>query len=438
MNAPWITAGLNPREMLAGREPLAAFVSDEASLQCLRTCLAGMGWNTGGCRLGAPDDAVAALVTAASPAILIVDLSASTLPLEDIQALAQVCEPGTQVIAIGQTNDVQLYRALLASGIHDYLLKPLTAGQMGEAIAGAQAILSAPRPIEVVPASSKHCTTAVIGTRGGVGATMLATSLAWVSSTDLAQPTALLDLDIQFGTGALSLDLDPGQDLVDAIRNPTRIDSLFIERAMVPASDTLSVLSAEAPIAAPMSTDGAALLQLSEELRHTFAATVIDLPRTILGTMPQLLAEVTTVVLVTELTLAGARDTIRILDWLKFHGPHAQVVLVANKVPSGLCEIGPGDFETAIERKLDFMLPFEPRVAIAAAKHGQCFAQANRDGRLGETLVAIARGACAPEGGELARAPLAPPTLLTRLAACHSMLKTGLEGWLTSGPKTGG
>ena len=36
-----------------------------------------------------------------------------------------MCEPGTAVIATGQVNDVRLYRDLIASGIQDYLLKPL-------------------------------------------------------------------------------------------------------------------------------------------------------------------------------------------------------------------------------------------------------------------------------------------------------------------------
>ncbi len=446
MNAPWNAGGniigrepLAAREPLPSREPLAAFVGDEASLSCVRSCLADLGWPTARCQSGTLDEAVRALAMAASPTILVVDLSGCANPLEDIQALAQVCEPGTLVIAIGQTNDVQLYRALLASGIHDYLLKPLSIALLAETIATAQASLAAPRSADTGPVR-QHSSIAVIGTRGGVGATMLATSLSWLFSTGLAseglaQPTALLDLDIQFGTGALSLDLDPGQGLVDAIENPARIDGLFIERAMIRASDTLSILSAEAPITAPGAGFSGALLHLAEELHHAFVATVIDLPRNLLATTPQILAELNTVVLVTELTLAGARDTIRILGHLKVHAPLARVVMVANKVPSGICEIGPGDFEAAIERRMDFQLPDDPRVAIAAAKHGQCFAQANQSGPLSEGLVAIARMVCATGDGDLTgdAAQLSRPSLLSRLAP---WLRLG--SWLTGRAPVGG
>src|SRR5690606_1512497 len=113
----------------------------------------------------------------ASPAILMVDLSESGDPLNDINALAEVCEPGTVVIAVGQVNDVRLYRDLLSSGIHDYLLKPLSASQLRDALTQAQAVFSSPRNSEG-EATRRHISTAIVGTRGGAGSSTLATSLA--------------------------------------------------------------------------------------------------------------------------------------------------------------------------------------------------------------------------------------------------------------------
>src|SRR5690606_16572389 len=152
----------------------------------------------------------------ASPAILMVDLSESGDPLNDINALAEVCEPGTVVVAIGQVNDVRLYRDLLSSGIHDYLLKPLSASQLRDAMTQAQAVFASPRNGDG-DAPKKHVSTAIVGTRGGVGGSTLATSLAWQFAAEHALPTALLDLDVHFGTGALTLDLEPGRGLTDAI-----------------------------------------------------------------------------------------------------------------------------------------------------------------------------------------------------------------------------
>ena len=420
MNAPWKPGNAG------GRDPFAAFMCDEEALDAIRPIAAELGWSPEKCAKGGLRNAVQSLSVAASPNILMVDLSESGDPLNDINALAEVCEPGTVVIAVGQVNDVRLYRDLVASGLHDYLLKPLAPGQLRDALNQAQAVFSAPKQVEGEQQKT-HISCAVVGTRGGVGASTLATSLAWLFSTERGQPTALLDLDIHFGTGALTLDLEPGRGLQDAIDNPSRIDGLFIERAMIRANDNLAILSAEAPINAPLMTDGAAFVQLEEEFRQAFEMTVIDLPRNMLINFPHLMAEVNQVVVAAELTLASARDTIRILSWLKTHAEHAQTLVVANKVQQGAAEISKADFEASIERKVDFQIPFDPKSAMNAAKLGKTFVEANSGAKAGATIKQIAERVRAIGDGE-AGGP-------EPVAAKKSLLGFDLAGLLSSSKK---
>jgi pilus assembly protein CpaE len=383
MNAPWKPGSQG------GRDAFAAFICDETSLDVLRPVVIEMGWQPEKCNKGGLRNAVQSLSITASPNILMVDLSESGDPLNDINSLAEVCEPGTVVIAVGQVNDVRLYRDLLASGIHDYLLKPLSPGQIRDSLVNAQAIFASPKHTDPSVAK-KHISTAIVGTRGGVGASTLATSLAWLFSADHKMPTALLDLDVHFGTGALSLDLEPGRGLTDAIENPSRIDGLFIERAMIRANDNLAILSAEAPINSPLMTDGTAFVQLEEEFRQAFEMTVIDLPRNMLINFPHLLADVNVVLLATEMTLASARDAIRILSWLKTNAAHVQTIVVANKVQAGAGEISKADFEASIERKIGFTIPYDIKAATNAAKLGQTFADANRSSKAGSVIRDLA------------------------------------------------
>ncbi|MEO9468589.1 pilus assembly protein CpaE [Parasphingorhabdus sp.] len=383
MNAPWKPGSIN------GRDVFSAFVCDDDTLDLLRPVVEEMGWAADKCHKGGLRNAVQSLSVAASPNILLVDLSESGDPLSDINSLAEVCEPGTVVIAMGQVNDVRLYRDLIVSGLQDYLLKPFSPEQLRDVLSQANAVLNAPKTDEA--ASEKpHVSTAVIGTRGGVGASTIATSLAWLLSQDRERLTALLDLDVHFGTGALSLDLEPGRGLTDAIDNPSRIDGLFIERAMIKANDKLSLLSAEAPINSPMMTDGTAFFQLQEEFRAAFECTVIDLPREMLISYPHLLGDVNATVIVTELTLASARDAIRLLSWLKSHAAQSKVIVVANKVQSSGLEISRQDFETSIERKIDIVIPSDPKTAAQSAKLGQAFVEAGKSSKASTKIVELA------------------------------------------------
>ena len=380
------------------RDPFSAFMSDLDAEDVVRATALSFGWPLERIHSGGVHYAVQSLAVSQSPSILLVDLGESGDPMEDINALAEVCEPGTVVIACGRINDVRFYRDLVGAGIHDYLLKPFTQDQLQDCIAQAQAIQAGARAAEAAK-ETPHQMTAVIGVRGGAGCSTIAVSLAWLMS-QRDKSTALLDLDVHFGTGALSLDLEPGRGLTDAIENPSRIDGLFIERALVRPNDLLGVLSAEAPISQPLTGDGTAFLQLQDELRGAVNCSVIDLPRHMLVQHPALLQDVATAVVVTEFTLAATRDTIRILSWLKANAPATRVLLVANMVPApGHEEVARKEFESSVERKVDVVIPFDAKLASQAAKLGKPLAEVAKSARIGLALVELVDLVMGGEGG---------------------------------------
>ena len=383
MNAPW-------KSGVAGtRDPINAYLCDELTLDVVRGVCEEMGWSQDKAYKGGLRNAIQSLSVSASPQILLVDLSESGDPISDINSLAEVCEPGTIVIAVGQVNDVRLYRDLLMSGLQDYLLKPLSPDALRDSFANAQNILNAPKHDEG-NTDRMHVSTAVIGTRGGAGASLVASSLAWTFSQLQGHQTGFLDLDVHFGTAALAMDLEPGRGLTDAIDNPSRIDGLFIERAMIKANDKLSILSAEAPMSSPVLTDGSAFYQLQEEFKSAFDNTVIDLPRNMLIAYPHLMQDVNVAVVTTELSLAAARDTIRVLAWLKQNAPHCKTIVVANKVQSAVLEISKKDFESTIERKIDLILPLDSKSTSQAAKLGQPMVVAVKGSKVSTGLITLA------------------------------------------------
>jgi pilus assembly protein CpaE len=145
---------------------------------------------------------------------------------------------------------------------------------------------------------------------------------------------------------------------------------------MIRANERLSVLSAEAPLHQPLVTDGTAFFQLQEEMKSAFESTVLDLPRQMLIQYPHMVHDAHVAVVVSELTLAATRDTIRVLAWIKSNAPQTKVIVAANRVPSGgALEISKKDFEQSIERSVDIVFPEDRKVAAQAAKLGKPIAE---------------------------------------------------------------
>jgi pilus assembly protein CpaE len=126
-------------------------------------------------------------------------------------------------------------------------------------------------------------------------------------------------------------------------------------------------------------------------MRSAFECTVVDLPRSMLVQHPHLLHDCNSAVLVTEFTLAAARDAIRILAWLKSNAPQAQIVVIANKVIAGATEVNRKDFETSIERKIDLVIPHDPKLASQAAKLGKPLAEVGKNGKTTAPIGELAR-----------------------------------------------
>jgi pilus assembly protein CpaE len=183
---------------------------------------------------------------------------------------------------------------------------------------------------------------------------------------------ALVDLDLQYGTVALALDLEPCHGLAEALEQASRIDSLFIDRLMIQHSDTLFVLSGEEAIAEPIMPDIAALDLLIKELRNKFHYVVVDLPRQVTSSTQHILSAAGNLVIVTDLSLAGMRDTLRQLTAMPTVNAACQLTICANRCGEYRHgEISRKEFEAGIGRSIDFVLPFDGKSVAAAANVGQ-------------------------------------------------------------------
>ena len=354
---------------------LVAFVSDDDTAAKLSN-IANFHWPGAVINRGTCHDAGAYLMSSPSPDLLVIDLNDSENPFEDLQPLAELCDPSTQVVALGVINDLALYKQFTSAGVADYLVKPLGEEDLETALLAAS--FSDADSSDTLPeAAGKLVVT--IGSRGGVGASTIALNGAWMLAEEQGHRVALVDLDLQFGTAALSLDLVPSSGMIETLRQPDRMDSLFMSSAVLPKTKNLSVLAAEEDLTRQLELHGSGISRLVEELQRNFDWVWLDLPRSLCHLHTSVLRDAAHVHVVSDLSLAGMRDTMRIVNLFDNVGGDGEIGVIINHArrTKGMPK---GEFARGVGSRILAHMPDEPK-ALQAATVGKPLAQSAARGK---------------------------------------------------------
>jgi len=198
------------------REPAPqamAYLLDADSEGVIRRTFTDLGFVDGRIARGSVDTATEELARHGWPRFLIVDVSGIEDPMPRINHLAEVCDPSTEVIVVGNRNDIVLYRDLRAAGVAEYFFKTLVSSVINRVLAG---IATGTRSLQ--PSRTGRLVF-LLGVRGGVGVTTIATNLAWYLAETRERRVLLLDLDLQNGDAALQLDAQPSHALREALED---------------------------------------------------------------------------------------------------------------------------------------------------------------------------------------------------------------------------
>ncbi len=288
--------------------------------------------------------------------------------LGGLDKLAEVCDADTRVIVIGRINDVMLYRELTRRGVSDYLIAPVGTLDIVRAVCG---LFSTPdaKPVGRI--------IAVVGAKGGVGASTVAHNIAWAIARDLALDSVVTDLDLAFGTAGLDYNQDPPQGVADAVFSPDRVDTAFIDRLLSKCTDHLSLLAAPATLERVYDFGTDAFDTILDVLRGSIPCVVLDVPHIWSGWTKRLLVSADDILMVAGPDLANLRNAKNIVDLLRTARPNDRRPLYCLNqvgVPKRP-EITPADFAKALEDPPLAIIPFEPQLFGTAANNGQMIAE---------------------------------------------------------------
>ena len=304
--------------------------------------------------------------------------------LGGLDQLAPVCDAATRVIIIGRMNDIALYRELVRRGVSDYLIAPVGALQVVRAVCG---LFSAPdaKPVGRV--------IAVVGAKGGVGASTLAHNIAFSIARDLTLDAVVTDLDLGFGTAGLDFNQDPPQGIAEAVFSPDRIDNAFVDRLLSKCTDHLSLLAAPATLDRVYDFGTDAFEAIFNSLRATVPCVILDVPHQWTGWTKQTLVGADDLLIVAAPDLANLRNTKNLYDFLKASRPndHRPLYCLNQIGVPKRPEIKAADFAKALDDEPIATIAFEPQLFGAAANNGQMIAEISANHRTAEVIRQLAQ-----------------------------------------------
>ncbi len=323
-----------------------------------------------------------------SPQRLLVDISGITNVLDELDRLANVCEPSVQVYVVGDRNDVGLYRSLLQRGVHDYIVKPISAELLRRSLGDGSGAGDAVRQVR------NGRIVVISGTRGGIGVTSVAAHLAReLASEGGRRRVAYVDLNLYDGNGASLLGLAGGNALVEVMSNVSHLDPQYLERTLNTRDNRLYTLCAELEYSEAFVPDGHTLTDLLNVLGQHFHYIILDLPANGGVLANEAFANASLACIVTDQTVHSARTLTRLMRHVqgRVRPPTTHVVLNQSRSPARGA-VHTRDFTSALEWPVAVSIPFDAQAPLMTENLGDPLAARSDFARGIRSLAAILTG----------------------------------------------
>jgi pilus assembly protein CpaE len=249
--------------------------------------------------------------------------------LEDIENILRKHRDKVTLYVTYKEVDIGVVRRMMRAGVKDIFPQPL---QTQEIVTEITHAVSAKRERIKAAKGAKGGVTAFVNAKGGSGATTLAVNVAHVLASKHKASVALIDLDLQFGDAALSLDLKPRSTIMDALRQPDRVDPVFLKALMTKHESGLDVLASPGNLTSIEELNPKAVRKILQAAVEDYEFVILDLPRVFSSAVIEALKFSEPVMLVGQNSLETIRNAKIILDNLSLIGlPLDNIELINNR-----------------------------------------------------------------------------------------------------------
>ena len=310
--------------------------------------------------MGGVNKAIDHFQTASTPNLIMLETMAGGAEIfAKLAELAEVCDPSTKVIIIGQVNDIILYRELIRQGVSEYIVRPNSPLQIIKTIADLYVDPAAP-PIGK--------TIAFVGARGGVGSSTIAHNIGWCTAEEFKSDTVILDLDLPFGTASLDFDQEASAGLVEALSSPERLDDVLLDRLLQKHTDRLSLFTAPSMLDRDFDLDDQAFETVLDVVRGTAPTIIVDVPHLWTSWAKRILMTADEIVITATPDLASFRNTKNLIDILGAARPNdSPPTLIINQFDPKTSAVQADQFAEHVGIKPVQVFNWDPQLFGAAA-----------------------------------------------------------------------
>ncbi len=280
--------------------------------------------------------------------------------------IGQLVEQGIEasIFATSESTDGPLILKAIRMGVKEFLPKPIDSDTLIEAVDRlAQNRLDTGKQGDIIT---------VMGTAGGVGATLLATNIA-VELADMVDGTVVvMDLDYRFGQVATVLDIEPTFTLADLCESPEQLEPQVIERALVKHSSGVRVLSRPSSLAEADTMTAASCVGLLSALAQCSDYVVIDGPHRGDLRAKSVLDMADVNLLLVQSLVPCVRNATRILNGIREAGGALdRTNLIANRVGRGSTDLTNDDVATTLDLEMFASIPNDWATVSGAINLGE-------------------------------------------------------------------
>jgi len=294
---------------------------------------------------------------------------------QELSSIRENCNLDTNPILVFGPENTKAMREAIKMGAADYYSNPEQISELDEKLSTIVEELAVAKE-KIVEEKPKLVTT-VINTEGGAGASFISANIAHLFASQHNQHVALLDMDVQFGSHALNLDLSLKYGLSEVLDSVDKLDSSSLPGLFSKHGSGLHVLGEKLDeIVLPNDLSPERIEKLISLSSEQFDHTVIDLPRQIDAMFAATVAKSSRIILVMQQTLAHVRDTKRLLTILtqEFEVPKEHITVILNRFrPEHAITIK--DIEATIDHRPLIILPNDYDRAVKAVEVAKPFVE---------------------------------------------------------------